>query len=191
MSMGDSIDQQKQRTPGQKRRPLLAYFLIAITVIMSAPFEKATADEAGGDTGGWVEHQARRARSKHSYGGFYCPAKTPRKKVVDLANQTLGADSGCWMKLFDKETGGQPTCRQSAAVKGNDSVGYGLCTLNKDRRKRTSYGGPCASNANINGGTDTGIVNQMLCCQHIMKHLPKYFGGASRRAYNKCMTGKE
>jgi len=156
------------------------YSLLIIFLSSSIPQSLLAQDEVSGEGGGsgFTEYQAVGSR---------CPNKTPKAKVITLANSTLGADSGCYIKAFDKETGNQPTCRQSASAPGNDSVGYGICTLNKNAAKRRTYGGPCAANLNINGGTDSGIVNQMKCCKWIMQHSPRYFGGATRRAFNKCM----
>jgi len=97
---------------------------------------------------------------------------TDLKQLREIADQTLGGDAPCYLKLFMRETGGQATCYQPAGHARNPYAAYGLCSMWASPARLKTAGGPCTKN--MNGGTPEGIANQMLCCRHVMESNPAY-----------------
>lgn len=118
--------------------------------------------------------------------GGLCQAVTPKRKIASIAGEVFGNRAACFMRIFDQESGAQPTCLQPKGHARNPHEGYGLCTMERSAALRKRRGGACARN--IDGGTDEGIKNQMLCCQQLKGQKHHYFGKYTRRAAgkNKC-----
>jgi hypothetical protein len=76
------------------------------------------------------------------------------------------------------------TCYQKKGTAGNKAAGYGLCSLDRSKRRRAKRGPHCV--ANLNGATDAGIENQVRCCKYIMEHTPHYFGPVNKGRQKKC-----
>jgi len=140
------------------------------------------AEELPGDDGGWLQHAAvGKGKTRH------CPVKTPVSRVRQIATRVFGgAQAKCYMHLCNLESGCQPTCYQKKGKgkRGNPAAGYGLCSLERSKKRRAKRGPDC--NANLNGATEAGIERQLRCCQYIMKHTPSYFGPLNKGIQSKC-----
>lgn len=134
---------------------------------------------------GETRRSGRHHRGHKSHGDrLYCPRETSVRKVAGIASSLFGASrASCFMRMFMKETGAQPTCYQPKGHARNPNAGYGLCTLEHSRAIRNRRGGACARN--IDGRTDEGIKNQMLCCNQLQHTRQHYFGRATRRAMGR------
>jgi hypothetical protein len=117
--------------------------------------------------------------------GGGCPKRTGKERIQALAEQAFSSNVACWMSLFEAETTYEPTCFQTPARNGTPTMGYGVCTLEYSQAKRTARGGACME-TNIDGATDVGIINQMKCCEKIMRDTPEYFDPVKKGKVSKC-----
>jgi len=184
-------------------------FVLLILAIVSAPVFKVKADRVGdsarsfaSSTGYLADGEiVKRSRRTGKFLGGACPADSKVTEVLKQNNTSIekiakvifGEKADCYLKVFDNETGGNPTCYQPAGL-GNRFSAYGICSLWSDPARlragvkgvdtlahRSSHysmkgaGHEYACSENMDGGSIDGIIAQMQCCAFFAEYDPAYF----------------